>query len=162
VYDQSANTYSEVKLKSDEEDAAENGGTVVGVEGLGALASSSSSSSSSSSLVSPVAKPQQNVFALWRSATVVVVHPNKSLDVQPTEGDLIQNVLSYCVMTELQAKEGAESFKKYIAKSRKQKPSSQFISAEVEVKELGKAARSKLDKHISKSIEDENISRVKQ
>ena len=88
VCDQSANTYSEVKLKSDEEDAAENGGTVVGVgvEGLGVSASSSLSSSSSTSLVSPVAKPQQNlvewkvgdsVIALWRSATVVVVHPNK-------------------------------------------------------------------------------------
>jgi hypothetical protein len=82
--------------------------------------------------------------------------------VQTTEGDLIQNVLPYCVITELQAKEGAESFKKFIAKRRKQKPSSQLISAEDEVKELGKEARSKLDKHISKSIEDENISRVKQ
>jgi hypothetical protein len=151
VYNPEDNTYHEVDVQSDSKD-----------EDTSAAAAADAAPAAKLAVEQKVRfRAGDSVIALFRPATVLNVHQDQSLDVRTTDGDVINSVLAYCVMTEAQAKAGAESFKEYIQKGRKQKPGNQLLSADDTPKELTLKARQKLDKQIAESIAGENIKRHK-
>jgi len=70
----------------------------------------------------PRRKVGDAVIAHYGEATIIAIHPNGNVDVKMDSGDVLLNVLSYCVWTEAENSKGLESFDTFKKATRRGKP----------------------------------------
>jgi hypothetical protein len=101
------------------------------------------------------------VIANFGEASITALYPNGNFDVKMSNGDVVENVLSYCVWTKAQNDEGLLSFETFKSTVKRNKPNKEATKPKEKAHDLSKAKADKLLGKMKKFFEGENIARMK-
>ena len=108
----------------------------------------------------PRRKVGDAVIAHYGEATIIAIHPNGNVDVKMDSGDVLLNVLSYCVWTEAGNSEGLASFDTFKKATRRGKPREEGKRKQDHT-DLNKKQRIVLEGKMNTFFEGENESRLR-
>ena len=108
----------------------------------------------------PRRKVGDAVIAHYGEATIIAIHPNGNVDVKMDSGDVLLNVLSYCVWTEAENSEGLASFDTFKKATRRGKPREEGKRKQDHT-DLNKKQRIVLEGKMNTFFEGENESRLR-